>query len=259
MAPNADSTCRAIARFIARELHISVEVVDGVPWKVRERLLDSGHVHLCWLCGLPYVVKADQDNPLLEPCAAPVMQHARYRDRPIYFSDVVVHRDSGFSCFGDLRGRAWAYNEPNSHSGHNVVRHHLARLGEAGGFFGSATESGAHEQSLRMILDREADAAAIDSTVLEAELRNHPELRDEIRIIETLGPSPMPPWVMSKSLLAGLRTEIQNTLLAMHLDDEALNALRGWGISHFIAIDDAHYDPIRRMAGDAARVSLTAS
>lgn len=258
MAPNADATCRAIARFIARRLDLPVEVVDTVPWEERERLLDAGDVHLCWLCGLPYVVKADRIAPFLELCAAPVMQSPRYKARPVYFSDVVVRLDSGYRSFEDLRGSAWAYNEPNSHSGHNVVLNHLARLGETDGYFDSATESGAHQESLRMILDREVDASAIDSTVLEAESRGDPGLGEEIQVIETLGPSPMPPWVMARSLPVRLRVALQSALLTMHLDAEGSRALHGWGISHFAAVDDTDYDPIRRMARDAQDVRLTA-
>ena len=258
MAPNADPTCRAIARFIARRLDLPVEVVDGVPWQERERLLDAGDIHLCWLCGWPYVVKADRDEAFLELAAAPVMQAPRYRERPVYFSDVVVHHDSDYHRFGDLRGSTWAYNEPHSHSGHNVVLHHLAQLGETAGFFRSATESGTHQESLRMILDHEIDASAIDSTVLEAELRQRPELKDEIRVVETLGPSPMPPWVVVKSLSVQLRMGIEGALLTMHFDGEGAAALRQWGISHFVPIENHDYDPIRRMADAAEGIRLTA-
>ena len=94
--------------------------------------------------------------------------------------------------------------------------------------------------------------------MLEAELRGEPGLSDEIRLIETLGPSPMPPWVMARSLPVRLRVALQSALLTIHLDAEGSRALQGWGISHFAAVDDADYDSIRRMASDAERVRLTA-
>jgi phosphonate transport system substrate-binding protein len=90
---------------------------------------------------------------------------ACYKDRPVYFSDVVVRRDSKFHTFADLRGASWAYNEPGSHSGYNVVGYHLATLGEGSGYFGQVVESGAHQVSLQMILDGRIDASAIDSLV----------------------------------------------------------------------------------------------
>lgn len=257
MADNAEATCRAIAAYLGNRLGITTEFVDCIPWQERERQLDAGLIHMCWICGLPYVWKADAGNSMVEASVAPVMAAPRYAGAPVYYSDIVVRRDSTYRSFADLRGASWAYNEPNSHSGFNVVRHHLATLGETGGYFSSAVESGAHQKSLHMIIRAEVDASVVDSTVLEAEMARAPELQDEIRVIGTMGPSPMPPWVMHKSLAPGLRTELRDALLEMHEDAAGARILAQWGIAHFAAVDDAAYDPIRTMANEAQGIPLT--
>ncbi len=258
MAANADATCRAIAAYLGARLASPTRFVDDIGWEEREELFDRGQIHVCWICGLPYVWKADMDNAAIELCTAPVMQGARYGNRPVYFSDVVVHRDSRFKSFADLRGASWAYNERRSHSGYNVVRHHLSTLNEPTGYFSSAVESGAHQASLDMILSRQIDASAIDSTVLDAELRRRPHIQSEFRIIETLGPSPMPPWVVLKSLPLEVRTAIARLLFDMHNDAQGREILARWGIARFAAVEDADYDLIRRMASAAENVALAA-
>src|SRR4051812_46664823 len=100
MAPNADAMCRGLANWLAAQLDIAVELVDDVPWQERARRLDAGLIDLCWICGLPYVEKADS-GAAIELCVAPVMRAPRYGGRPIYYSDVVVRRDSGFLTFAD--------------------------------------------------------------------------------------------------------------------------------------------------------------
>jgi len=247
MAENAD--------FIER-LDIPTEFVDDIPWQERERLLDAGQIHVGWICGLPYVWKADQSDPHIELLAAPVMQGARYQNRPVYFSDVVVHRDSRFQTFADLRGASWAYNEPGSHSGYNVVRYHLATLGETSGYFGKVIESGAHQTSLQMILDRQIDASAIDSTVLELEFQRYPAIRSKVRMIETLGPSPIPPWVILKNLSQKLRKALQELLLHMHKDPQGRAILADGQIAQFAYVEDGDYDAIRSMAQKAELVTL---
>lgn len=259
MADNAEATCRAITSYLGGKLGIATEFVDCIPWQERERQLDAGLIHVCWICGLPYVWKADAADSMVEACVAPVMAADRYAGAAVYYSDIVVRRDSRYRSFADLRGASWAYNEPNSHSGFNIVRHHLATLAETGGYFSHAVESGAHQRSLNMIVNAEVDASAIDSTVLEAELACSPLLRDKIRVIETLGPSPMPPWVLHKSLAAELRARIRDTLLAMHTDPAGKMILAQWGIAYFAAVDDAAYDPIRRMAQQAEGITLARS
>jgi phosphonate transport system substrate-binding protein len=230
--------------------------VGGIPWEERERLFDLGEIEILWLCGLPYVHKADLAQDSMEILAVPVPAGRRYGARPVYFSDVVVRTSSPFRSFMDLRGGSWAYNEPRSHSGFNVVRSYLAQLGENSGFFGAVYQSGAHTASLEMVLSREVDWAAIDSTVLEWSEARYAGLMDQIRVIDSLGPSPIPPWVVSKRIPAFLRMELRALLLGMERDPAARPILEHGRIARFVAAQDSDYDPIRCMAARAAQVFL---
>lgn len=250
----ADFICAQVARYLARRLGIRTEFVGNLPWQERERLLDEGQIQMGWICGLPYVWKADRDPASVQLLAAPVMQHARYQGRPIYFSDVVVHRDSRWTTFEDLRGASWAYNEPHSQSGYNVTRYHLATLGETSGYFSQVVQTGSHLRSLEMVLARRVDASAIDSTVLELELQRRPDLGDQIRIVEVLGPSPIPPWVVSNSVSPDLRDAIRGILLQMHEDPEGQSILAEGQMARFVRVEDRDYDAIRAMAQKAEQV-----
>src|SRR5690606_8527649 len=147
-----------------QRLGIATRVVDDIPWQQREQWLDDGRAQLGWLCGLPYVWKADGDRQKrLELLAAPVMQAPRYGAQPVYFSDVVVRLDSPFWAFAGLRGARWAYNERGSHSGYLITRYNLARQGLDGDFFGDVVCAGSHQQALTLLLAGEIDATAIDS------------------------------------------------------------------------------------------------
>jgi ABC-type phosphate/phosphonate transport system substrate-binding protein len=254
MAENADFICRQITQYIAERLKIAAEFINDIPWQERERLLDAEQIHVCWICGLPYVWKADQPVSRIELLAAPVMSGERYRNRPIYFSDVVVHRESDIKTFADLRGASWVYNESRSHSGFNLVRYHLAMRGETWGYFGRVRASGAHQKSLQMILHHKADASAIDSTVLEMECRRRPWLLSSIRVIETLGPSPIPPWVIQKNLPREIRRELRELLPQMHTDPAGIRILTAGAIARFVAVEETAYDTIRGMARQAEQV-----
>jgi len=250
MAQNADAMCRDLTAYLARQLDMPASFVDDVPWQERERLLDAGAIDLCWICGLPYVQKADRAGSI-ELCVAPVMKATRYGGLPVYFSDVVVRSDGALACFADLQGATWAYNEPRSHSGFNLVCYHLAQLGYTLGYFGRLVEAGSHQAALRLILSGEVAAAAIDSTVLEAELAQRPGLAAEIRRIAVFGPSPAPPWVLSSRLPARLRDRIRRCLADMSADAAGQRILESWQISELRPVEDAAYDPIRKMARSA--------
>ena len=252
MAPNADAMCRNLVAYLAQELEVAVEFVEDVPWHVRERLFDAGEIDLCWLCGLPYVEKIDAGQAI-EVCVAPVMRASRYGGLPVYFSDVLVRTDSDYLSFADLYGETWAYNEPRSHSGYNVVRYHLAMLGRNLDYFGRLVEAGSHQTVIDLIARGEVAAAAVDSTVFEAEARRDPSLVRTMRAVETFGPSPVPPWVFSHAVSSELRTRVRHCLTNMHRNAAGAAVLAGWDIAELRRVEDAAYDPIRRMTVAALR------
>lgn len=256
LSPNADSVCRTIVDYVANQLDIPARFVDDIPYAERWQQFYTGEIEGAWICGLPYVKRIDRQQVDLELLAAPVMQKSRYKNQPIYFSDIVVHRESNFNTFADLKGVSWAYNEPGSQSGYNVTRYHLAQLGYTSGYFGNIVQSGGHLTSLKMVLDRQVDASAIDSIVLETELLLRPKINREIRIIEQLGPSTSPPWVINKIISDKTRAAIKKTMLDMHLTPTGYSILTSGQIKRLARVNDEDYDLTRRMAEVAETVSL---
>jgi len=122
LAPNMLPVYRFLAERIARRVGCPVELVVGTSFDQFER----GDADLGVICGLPYVWLAARHPVPVEPLAAPVLVGERYAGRPVYYSDVIVHRDSSITHLEDLHDRSWAYSAPASHSGHTVT------LGAAG-------------------------------------------------------------------------------------------------------------------------------
>ena len=151
-AQNADFIVDEICSYLGKRLGCATQFFADSPWTRRLARLEQ--VDVAWMCGLPYVRRVDSGDESLQTLVAAVMSGRRYEGRPIYFSDLVVHSESRFRSFADLRGATWSYNEPNSQSGYNIVRHHLSALGERRlGFSDTVVEAGAHVESLRL-LDR---------------------------------------------------------------------------------------------------------
>jgi phosphonate transport system substrate-binding protein len=259
MAANADSTYQAIAGYLAQQLELPIVYVEDRPWQERERMLEHRQAEIGAICGAVYVRLAAQPIPPVRLLAAPVMHDARYQGRPIYFSDVIVPADSRVQTFADLHGKAFAYNEPNSYSGYQTVRAHLASLGESRAFFGGIVAAGSHQAALRMVLAGAADAASIDSIVLERELQLHPELATQLRTVATLGPSPIPPLVAAQQLPPATTRALRAALLQMHENAEGRHILHAGRMARFVAVEDAAYNHIRDQLRRASSVDLADS
>ena len=99
LAPNMLPVYRFLAERISDRLGRPVELVVGTSFEQFER----GEADLGVICGLPYVWLAERHPAPVEPLAAPVLVGARYRGRPIYYSDVIVRHDSPITCLEELR------------------------------------------------------------------------------------------------------------------------------------------------------------
>ena len=243
LAPNIMPVYQAVTDEVGRRLGIETELVVETDYEA----CAQDRNELCFVCSLPYVEFERQGISPAVPIAAPVLEGDRYGGRPVYFSDVIVHRDSAFQSFLDLRGRSWAYNEPLSHSGYGITRFHLVELGETHGFFGEVVEAGFHEEAVRMVADREVDGSAIDSQVLAVMLRDDPSLARSLRIVDALGPSTIQPVAVSKRVPLELRAEIEHVLTTMHEDPAVRERLALGLVERFVPVGPSSYDDIRAM------------
>jgi len=243
LAPNIMPLYEAVAAAVGAHLGLSTELV--VEDSYESCLEDINDV--CFVCSLPYVTFEREGLSPAVPIAAPVLAGSRFGGKPIYFSDVIVNKDSPARSFLDLRGCSWAYNEPLSQSGYGITRYHLVNIGETNGFFGEVIEAGFHETSIQMVRDGEVDGSAIDCHVLGVAMRDDEELREKIRVIDSLGPSTIQPVAVSKRLPMEQRLAIQRVLTDFHNDPTARTALDHTMVDRFVAVDDSAFDDIREM------------
>ena len=243
LAPRLLPVYQSIAAAVAERVGIPVRLEVGRSFN---QLL-TGEIDVAFLCGLPYVRQAQH----LDPLAAPVVAGDRYGGRPVYFSDVIVRRESRFQAFADLRGASWSFNDPDSHSGYLATLTRLLELGETDGFFGRVIDAGWHQVSIDLVASGRVDASAVDSHVLALELRDRPELAKRLRVIESFGPSPIQPVVARRSLDAGIRRQLREILEGMTGD-----GLRQGLVERLAPVTDDWYDPIRAMLAGVAKAGL---
>lgn len=247
LAPTLRPLYQVATDAIGAALGTDATLVTGEDY---DELLD-GRIDAAFVCGLPYVNLRDRAGDTIEPLAAPVVEGERYGGRPVYFSDVVVARDDPARSFEDLRGRRWVYNEPQSHSGSNVVLAHLARSGLDPSFFESMTPVGFHTEALRRVVAGEADAAAIDSHLLQVIATEDPDLRSRVRAVASLGPSPIQPLVAGAAMTSTDRESARAAVTRLGAGPCG-TLVEGWA-----PVGDADYEPIRAMRDEAAALSVS--
>jgi phosphonate transport system substrate-binding protein len=234
-----------IVDYLGQKSGVPLELVTGLAYTTINQMLEAGAVDYGFICGYPYILAHDQPVPKVELVAAPVPKDPRYQHKPVYFSDLVVRKDSPFKTLQDLRGRTYVYNEETSNSGYNMPRSYLVKLGLTNGFFGKVLRSGSHEASIRMVAQGLADASFVDSLVLDYDRAKGFADATAVHVIDSLGPAATVPFVVSTA--AGMTAPLKARLLSMHEDPRGRAILDEGFLERFAVVTDADYDGLRAM------------
>ena len=211
-------------RLIAKDLGLEVqfnETISG-PLAGDDDPFTDERVDIGFVCSPTYRWL----RPRVELLPLPVPIDGRSNGRPVYFADVVVRSHDRARTIDALRGRVWAYNDRNSRSGWFEM---LDRCGAD--FFSGLVASGSHLESIEMVRSGEADAAAIDSSVLR--LRGTRGLR----IVESWGPFAIQPAIIRSGVDAEEKRRVADALLTIHERHD----LSPFGFSRFVPPDEALY------------------
>lgn len=250
LAPNWFWFYESVAAFLSRALQVDIQVAQSEHDPLEDLYLLHNQVDLAFICGLPFI-RRYREVPHLQAIAAPVMKASRYQNRPVYFSDVIVNATNTITTFADLAGKTVCYNDPGSNSGYNLLLYRLVQGGYTNDFFSKAIQSGSHQTSIRWVAEGLIDCAAIDSTVLEQELRDPPEL-NQLQVIEAIGPCPMPPIVVAQHLGGKLIEQLRSALLQP--DAELQAVMQKAGVLQYAPVETEEYEAIAHIYDTVVQV-----
>ncbi len=220
-------------------------------WEIM-RLLQTGDLDFAWICGGPFVQKRDPE--FLKLLVVPV-----YRGKPYYHSFIIVHRDSPYRKLEDLKGRVFAYSDPESNSGYLYPQALLIGRGERPDkYFRQTFFTFNHSESVEAVADRVADGAAVDSYVWEFLQTSRPKMVAKTRVIQRSPAFGFPPVVVHRNVDRELVARMTATLTRMDSDPVGRKLLAGFKLDAFRTFTPDLFDSIRRMAEDVRQSPLWA-
>lgn len=232
---------REMLNYLSAELKRPVDLVLRKTYAEVNELLQNRELEVAWVCSGPYVDGHDHFG--MELLAAPQMY-----GRTVYYSYIIVRRDSPIQNFSQLRGKTFAFVDPQSNSGYLVPAYMLARLGEsADSFFKKYIFTHSHDNSIHAVVEGVVDGAAVDHLIYEYEKVAEPEYPAQTRIIAKSQPFGIPPMVVHPALDPQSKQKLRRIFLNMHKDERGLRILQKMKIDKFVIAKDSWYDPNREM------------
>ena len=251
VTPASSAGWAAIFAWLADRTGIELDIIDHPPPAPLVKLWARPGLGCVLMCGWPFAIT--ETLPLL--LAAPVPSPARYRGRPEYWSDLVVRADSRFARLEDTFGGTVGWTVADSHSGFNMLRHHLLQYRQrndrrlfARSVGGLVNPLGA----LTAVAEGRVDIAPIDSICHDLfRSAGHPVTR-QVRILDRTASSPIPVLVASPDVDEAQARILSEALINAHHDPILTPHFAATQITHFVrpAIEDYARG---KMLDDAAR------
>ncbi len=230
--------------YLSRRLNRPVELVQRRTYAEVNDLIRHNEVDVAFICTRAYVQGRREFG--LELLAIPQVQ-----GKTVYHSQIIVRADLPAQRFEDLRGLVFAFTDPLSNTGYLYPNVLLKRLGESPDtFFRRTFFTYSHDNAIYAVAEGVADAAGVDSLVLDYAMARDPSLRDRVRIIHTSPPFGMPPVVVGPDVRPQTKALLEETLLEMADTPQGQQALEALGVDRFVLGRDEDYDMIRAMEAE---------
>lgn len=232
---------RQLLDYIGEKLDGHVDLVDRESYAEINSLIRLSEVDAAFVCGGPYVNGRKEFG--MELLVAP----QAYGDT-VYYSYIIVAKDSPIDSLEELRGKSFAFTDPLSNTGKLVPTYMLARMNESpDAFFRRYIFTMSHDKSIKAVAQGVVDGAAVDSLIWEYANRTNPVFTSKTRVIKKSPPYGIPPVVVSPRLDRETKERLRQILLNAHGDEKGRTILKGMMMDRFVTIDDRAYDSIREM------------
>ena len=239
--------------YLEQKMGRKVEFVLRKSYREVMDLLESGGIEFAWICGYPYVQTRKPE--FLKLMTVPV-----YRGEPRYHSYIIVHHDSPYKRFSDLKGKIFAFSDPDSNSG---FLYPLALMSEKDEkpetFFRQSFFTFNHAETIQAVSERVSDGGAVDSYIWEYLAIFKPEITSKTRIINKSPSFGFPPIVSRLGLDPATVNLMQDTLENMDKELDGRALLERLKLDGFGEYPDTLFNEIRAMANSTQGANLKLS
>jgi len=236
------STYKGILDYISRQLGTPVELVQRGTYEEVNQMVRQDQVVAAFVCSGAYVEGHKQFG--MELLVAP----QAYGDT-VYYSYIIVHKNSEVHSLKDLKDRTFAFTDPMSNTGKRAPTYMLTQMGQdPETFFSKTIFTYSHDNSIMAVAKKIVDGAAVDSLVWDYLDAKKPENTSQTRIIKKSEPYGIPPVVVSKNLDPALKKELKKILLGMHNNNVGKEIMHEIMIDRFVEVNDSLYDSIKKTA-----------
>jgi len=237
--------------YLQEHLERPIQLVQRRSYREIIDLLLAQKLEFAWICGYPFVKNRSE----LQLVAVPLSS-----GRPTYHSYLVVPAaDRETRSILDLRGRVFAFSDPDSNSGFLYPNYALLQFAERPDVFFSKTFfTWGHRNTVEAIAAGLAHGGAVDSYVWDTLKLLRPQLTAQTRVAAISPAFGHTPFVARRDIVRGEWAALQQVLIGMRESRDGTMLLSKLNLDGFVPGSDALYEGIARMALAVRGIPLNA-
>lgn len=231
--------------YFEHQLGRPVNFIQRGSYREIIEMVRTGKIDFAWLCGYPFV-RFKREMRLL---AVPI-----YHGKPLYQSYLIVPKeDRDTQSFADLKGKVFAYSDPDSNSGYLYPQYSLLRSGEnPSAFFSRSFFTWSHRKVVEAVGVGLAQGGAVDGYVWDTLALVRPELTSATRVAHRSPEFGHPPFVARIRIPDTEYRVMQKVLVEMRNNPEGAMLLKALNLDGFTAGAEHLFDDIAVMARTVA-------
>lgn len=237
-----------VTKLLGKELSMTVVPKVASDYAGVVEAMRNGQVDIAFFPPAAYVLAEQRAK-------ARVILKSMFKGQSAYYSAIITRKDSGISKLADLKGKTFAFVDPNSTSGSIYPRVMLLDAGiKPERDFAHVIQAGGHDVVVLSVLNRKVDAGACyanDAKGAEAAWTN-PQLvpnaadRAMIKVVAFSRPIPSDNIAVRSDLDADLVMKVRKFFLKMSSTPEGRQRIRKvFRVDGFTEAMPADYEPVR--------------
>lgn len=226
-----------LAEYLSRKTGIPVHLTISKDYQNHIDAIGSDTLDVAYMGPASYVKLVNQygRKPLLA-CQA-------ISGKPTFQGKIIVRKDSNLRSLNQLKGKSFAFGDPNSTMSHLVPRYMLWKAGVSASKLKRYRFLGSHDNVALAVLAGDYDAGAVKEAVF---------YKYKARGLKVLKSTPVfseHVFVASKRLNPALIKKLRNAFLSLHMDSngrEIMNSIKP-GMTSMRAVEDKNYNNLREI------------
>ena len=214
--------------WISTRAGVTLDVIEHPGPQPLDALWRREDLGCAFMCGYPWSTWHDEEIERPQLLAAPCPAPARYGDRAVYCTDIVVRADADVRDIDALHGARFAYTTETSQSGYQAPRTFFANAAITAGGHWFAEVVGPLQTPravVNAVIEGRADAGPLDSYWHDLLRRHEPGTAAELRTIASTPLTPIPSLVCGAATDETTRVRLVDALRAVEAD-AALGEIR---------------------------------